>query len=96
MAAATPCALALGSPAAPGFAPGQVPNIAPNAALGTFSGAVPVVVGHTSVAAGAVTRQAVPAVEGAVGDKVGQKLSAVQNTLKAGSDAVSAVHDLAG
>lgn len=47
-------------------------------------------------AAAVGTRAAMPAVSNAVGDKLGGKLHAVQSTVTAGADAVTAVHELTG
>jgi hypothetical protein len=50
--------------------------------------------GTTAKAAGVATKYAVPVAENAVGDKVGEKVGALQNTLKAGTDAVAGVNQL--
>ncbi|MEZ0091506.1 hypothetical protein [Streptacidiphilus sp. EB129] len=46
--------------------------------------------------AAAAAKTAVPVVQGAVADRVGQKVGAVQNTLEAGEYAARAVNGLVG
>ena len=50
--------------------------------------------GTAAQAAGTAAHYVVPVAEGAIGSKVGQKVGAVQNTVKAGSDAVAGVNEL--
>ncbi|MFC1413907.1 hypothetical protein ACEZCY_32640 [Streptacidiphilus sp. N1-12] len=52
--------------------------------------------GGAAKTTGVAARTAVPVAEGVLGDKVGQKVEAVQKTVKAGTDAVAGVNELVG